>query len=77
LSKGVLGRFDFARLIGKIAHGYAVAFLGVDGFVPSVVPAIIGASDDIGVWVGTAGATLFEEICARRVADRTCNSAAA
>jgi hypothetical protein len=57
----VRGPVDFARFVGKVAHGYAVALFGLDGFVPTAVPAILGRSDDIGAWVGTPGASLFEE----------------
>ena len=51
----------FARFIAKIAHGYAVDFFGVDGFRPSLIPSILGESDDIGSWVGTPTATTFAE----------------
>jgi hypothetical protein len=50
----------FARFVAKIAHGYAVDFLGIDGFRPSAVPAILADLGDIGAWVGTPSATMFE-----------------
>jgi hypothetical protein len=57
----VRGPVDFARFIAKIAHGFAVAFFGIDGFVPSAVPAILGEAEDVGAWVGSPAASLFEE----------------
>lgn len=50
-----------ARMIAKIAHGYAVEFLGVDGFEPFLPDAILGKSDDVGRWVGSLDGSLFEE----------------
>ena len=44
-----------ARMVAKIAHGYAVDLFGLDGFIPYLPPAIIGDSDDIGRWVGSPG----------------------
>lgn len=44
----------FARLIAKVAYGFAVGCVGLDAILqPYVVPAILGDSDDIGRWVGT------------------------
>jgi hypothetical protein len=50
-----------ARMVAKIAHGYAVEFFGVDGFIPYLSPAILGHTDDIGRWVGSPGGSLFDE----------------
>lgn len=44
----------FAKLIGKIAYGYAVLVLGLDAISNAyVLPAIQGESSDIGRWVGS------------------------
>lgn len=44
----------FAKLIGKIAYGYAVLVLGLDAISNAyVLPAILGESSDIGRWVGS------------------------
>ncbi len=44
----------FAKLIGKIAYGYAVLVLGLDAISNAyVLPAIRGESSDIGRWVGS------------------------
>lgn len=50
-----------ARMIAKIAHGYAVDFYGLDAFVPYLPSAILGDTDDIGRWVGSPGATVFAD----------------
>jgi hypothetical protein len=43
----------FARLVAKMAYGYAVDRYGIDAFEKVyVIPAILGRSDDIGNWVG-------------------------
>ncbi len=51
------GSYDvvaFAKMIAKIAYGYAVAKLGLAHVLyPLVVPAIRGLTEDIGQWVGT------------------------
>lgn len=45
---------EFARLIGKIGYGYAIAELGLNNVIsPLVLPAIRGLTQDIGHWVGT------------------------
>jgi hypothetical protein len=41
--------------------GTRSSFFGVDGFRPSAVRAILDETDDVGCWVGTATATMFEE----------------
>jgi hypothetical protein len=51
----------FARFIAKIAHGYAVAFLGPDSFEPSLVPSILGTSDEVGRWVGSPSGSMFDQ----------------
>jgi hypothetical protein len=44
---------NFARMIAKIAYGFAVAFFGVDDIEDfGIVSAIKGETDDIGKWVG-------------------------
>ena len=50
-----------ARMVAKIAHGYAVDFYGEISSEPYLPPAIIGHADGIGRWVGTARATLFAD----------------
>ena len=40
------------RMIGKIAHGMAVALVGVDGFESWVCRSVIDVPGDIGRWVG-------------------------
>lgn len=42
----------FARFLAKIAHGYAVAYLGVDGFTPFLLEAILSESSDPFLYVG-------------------------
>jgi hypothetical protein len=54
-----------ARMVAKIAHGYAVDFFGLDAFEPFLQSAILGLTDDIGRWVGTPGGSLFAEPAAR------------
>jgi hypothetical protein len=44
--------YRFARLLAKIALGYAVAEYGLDGFVPLVRDIILGKSDDCFNFVG-------------------------
>jgi hypothetical protein len=44
----------FAKLIGKIAYGYAVLVMGLESISDVyVLPAIRGATTDIGRWVGS------------------------
>jgi hypothetical protein len=44
----------FARLIAKVAYGFAVGCVGLDSIrQPYVVPAILGEVEDVGRWVGT------------------------
>lgn len=50
----------FARLIAKIAHGYAVDFFGLDGFEPNLPPAILGDAGDIHRWVGSPASSMFD-----------------
>lgn len=46
---------EFARLVAKIAYGYAVLVLGLSAIADAhVLPAIRGDSTDIGRWVGSA-----------------------
>ena len=48
------GGFSLARLLAKIAHGFAVAQYGEEIIDSSyVLPALLGKSDDIGKWVGS------------------------
>lgn len=42
----------FARFLAKIAHGYAVAYLGVDGFTPFLPEVILSESSDPFLYVG-------------------------
>lgn len=42
----------FARFLAKIAHGYAVAYLGVDGFTPFLPGLILDDSSDPFLYVG-------------------------
>lgn len=42
----------FARFLAKIAHGYAVAYLGVDGFAPFLPEVILDESSDPFLYVG-------------------------
>lgn len=43
---------EFARLLAKIAHGYAVAEYGLGGFIPCNQDIILGQSDDCFSTVG-------------------------
>jgi len=44
---------NFARMIAKIAYGFAVAHYGIDDIEDlGIVSAILGETDDIGKWVG-------------------------
>ena len=53
------GGFTFARLLAKIAYGFAVAHFGIDILNTSyVLPCILGKSDDSGRWVGSTGRVL-------------------
>jgi len=54
--KSSKGSFDFARLLAKIAYGFAVANFG-SGIIRDayVLPSILGQTDDVGKWVGCAG----------------------
>ena len=46
---------DFARLLAKIAYGFAVAAYDLSVIEEAyVLPAILGKSDDVGFWVGCA-----------------------
>ena len=49
--------FDFyPRCILKIAYGFAVAMLGLEGISEAaVLPAILGQRDDSGMWLGCDG----------------------
>ena len=49
--------FDFyPRCILKIAYGFAVATLGLEGISEAaVLPAIVGQRDDSGMWLGCDG----------------------
>ena len=50
----------FARMIAKMAYGYAVDRYGLGAFETVYVsPAILGASDDIGRWVGCDDQRVF------------------
>lgn len=42
----------FLRVIAKIAHAYAVAVYGVDGFSPTLLPIIEGESDHLLQYIG-------------------------
>ncbi len=45
---------SFARMIGKIGYGLAVAFHGLSALEEVfVLPAILGEREDIGMWVGS------------------------
>lgn len=57
-------RYDqksIARMVAKIAHGLTVEWLGLDGFTPYLPPMILGHSQDLGRWVGSPSASLFDE----------------
>lgn len=44
---------DFAKMLAKIAYGFAVAQNGLDGIkTPYVLDALLNKKDDIGMWVG-------------------------
>ncbi len=44
---------SFARMLAKIAYGFAVAHFGIDDIEDlGIVSAIMGKTDDIGKWVG-------------------------
>lgn len=50
----------FARMIAKMAYGYAVDRYGLDSFeAVYVLPAILGKTDDIGRWVGCDDQRVF------------------
>lgn len=53
------GGFTFARLLAKIAYGFAIVRFGV-GVIDDnyILPAILGKSDDTGKWVGSTGRVL-------------------
>lgn len=46
-------KIDHARLLAKMAYGMAIACYGLENIEKAyVLPAILGAKDDIGYWVG-------------------------
>jgi hypothetical protein len=45
----------FLRTLAKIAHGYVVANVGLDGFKPLLVPLILGRTNILGWYVGGTG----------------------
>jgi hypothetical protein len=50
------GGFNIARLLAKIAYGFAVAQFGTNiRYTAYILPALLGQSDDIGRWVGCVG----------------------
>ncbi len=50
----------FGRMLAKIALGITVAYLGVDGFVPTVRNLILNNPDECGYWVGGFGGSAGE-----------------
>lgn len=53
---GFKGGFSFARLLAKIAYGFAVSRFGANIVGNAyVLPSILGKSDDVGNWVGCSG----------------------
>jgi hypothetical protein len=51
----VLGRFrilDYARMLAKIAHGYAYAKCGIDKFEPSLLDIILGKDERAPYFIG-------------------------
>lgn len=54
---------EFARMIAKIAYSYAVAegFVQIDAGLPPLTTAILGGTEDIGVYVGTFSDPLRRE----------------
>jgi len=56
--RGSKGGFNFARLLAKIAYGFAVAQYGIENIDDAyLLPSILGTKDDIGRWVGCASDT--------------------
>ena len=56
ISKPLRFATALAKLVAKIAYGYAVAQFGLAGIQQAfVIPAILGTQDDIGMWVGCDG----------------------
>lgn len=51
----IIGEFEplrFARMLAKIAHGFAVGELGLDGFTPNTLGLIRGETDNYAQFVG-------------------------
>jgi hypothetical protein len=44
----------FARVLAKIAHAFVAASVGLDGFIPLLVPVILGKDPNISSYVGNA-----------------------
>lgn len=52
---------SFARMVAKIAYGYAVAAFGLPAVRNSyLLPSILGTADDIGTWVGSTEGYMAE-----------------
>ena len=52
--RGFKGGFSFARLLAKIAYGFAIAHFGIIIYSDNyLLPSILGQTDTIGKWVGS------------------------
>ncbi len=49
---GEVNRSHFLRFLAKTAHAFAVAELGIDGFIPCLTDVILDRDDDLSTYVG-------------------------
>lgn len=49
---GEVNRSHFLRFLAKTAHAFAVAELGIDGFIPCLTDIILDRDDDMSIYVG-------------------------
>lgn len=54
--------FDFARLLAKIAHSYAIAESGLDAFTPLLPSLILGEDDTLPYFVGSTPADVSDAL---------------
>lgn len=56
--RAYLAKFNplsFCRFVGKVAYGAAVAQFGLSGFLPIIIPALIGSDRFLSSYVGSSG----------------------
>lgn len=58
---GRIRELDFARMLAKIAHSYAIAKCGIDTFDPALLDLILGRAEDAPYLVGGASALSLQK----------------